>query len=395
MPARNSTLGYGSVARGFHWLTALMIIAAFPLGMIADGMPYDTSDALASKAQVFSVHKTLGVAVFFVALLRILWAMTGERPVALHPGRKLETFLAGIVHWALYLSLVVVPLSGWVGHAAVDGFAPILWPFGQDLPFVPKSGSVAGLAGALHWVFTKVLLIAVVLHVAGALKHLVIDRDDTLARMVTGTQAGDPAARGHGLAPALVALVLFAAGAAGAWVLAGRSAPAVAQAAAPAAAAAGNWTVQEGSLVFAVQQMGARVEGSLPAWVAAITFDEASGTGKALVTIDTTRLTLGSVTDQAAGPEFFDIATHPTAVFSATIAPAAAGYQATGTLTLRGVETPVALPFTLTIDGDLATMAGTVTLDRRDFGMGASYKDDKTVGFTVNVTVALTARRDG
>ncbi len=395
MPARNSALGYGSVARGFHWLTALLIIAAFPLGMIADAMPFDTSEALAAKAQVFSLHKTLGVGVFFVALLRILWAVTGEKPVALHPGRRLETFLAEIVHWALYLSLVLVPLSGWVHHAAVDGFAPILWPFGQGLPFVPKSEAVAEVSGAVHWIFTKVLLVAVVLHVAGALKHLVIDRDDTLARMVVGTKAGDPATTSHGPGPALAALAIFAAGAAGAWALAGRTATVVAQEPAPVAAAAGNWAVQEGSLGFSVQQMGARVEGQLPVWTAEIVFDEASGTGKVVVTIDTTKLTLGSVTDQATGPEFFDIAAHPSAIFSATIAPTATGHEATGTLTLRGAEQPVTLPFILGIDGDLATMTGTVTLDRRDFGMGPSYKDDKTVGFTVDVTVALKARRGG
>lgn len=395
MPARNTRLSYGSVARGMHWLTALLILAAFPLGMIAENLPFDTSEALARKAQVFSVHKTLGVAVFLVALLRILWALTGEKPVPLHPGRRVETFTAEAVHWALYLSLVFVPLSGWIHHAATTGFAPILWPLGQDLPFVPKSEMVAGVAGAVHWLFTKLLLVSVALHVLGALKHALLDRDLTLARMVTGTEAGKADAAAPGLSPALVALAIFAAGAAGAWAIASRPPETVAESPAAAAPAAGNWTVTEGTLAFAVQQMGQRVDGTLPAWTATIDFDEATGTGTVTVEIDTTRLTLGSVTDQAKGPEFFDVATHPAATFSAAITPAGEGFEAKGTLSLRGAEQPVTLPFTLAIDGDTARMEGKITLDRRDFGMGPSYGDEKTVGFSVEVEVALVAKRGG
>ena len=394
MAARNTRSGYGSVARGLHWLTAALIVAAFPLGMIAEAMPFDTSEALARKALLFSIHKTLGVAVFFLALARILWALTGEKPAPLHPGRRLETFAAEAVHWALYLSLVAVPASGWLHHAAVDGFAPILWPFGQGLPLVPKSETVAGLAGAAHWAFTKLLLAAVALHVLGAAKHAVLDRDGTLARMLTGREAGGAGARAPRLVPALVAAAVFAAGGAGAWAVAGR-APEGPEAPAAAVAAGGNWQVAEGVLTFAVQQMGARVEGSLPDWTAKIDFDEASGTGRVAVEIDLTRMTLGSVTDQAQGPEFFDVANHPAARFAAEIVPAGEGFEAQGVLALRGTETAVTLPFTLEIAGDEARMAGRVVLDRRDFGMGASYADDKTVGFAVEVAVELVAKRGG
>ncbi len=62
---------------------------------------------------------------------------------------------------------------------------------------------------------------------------------------------------------------------------------------------------------------------------------------------------------------------------------------------MRGVEHPVALPFTLAIEGDTARMESKVTLDRRDFGMGPSYGDEKTVGFTVDIEVALMAKRGG
>lgn len=398
MTTRNTTRSYGRISRSFHWLTALLIFAAFPLGVIANDLPYETAEQLAEKARLFSIHKTLGVAVFFVALARILWALVEVKPAPVYPERRVEGFLADLMHWALYLSLVVVPLSGWVHHAAVTGFAPILWPLGQDLPLVPKSEAVAGVATAVHWLFTKILFGAVLLHVAGALKHAIVDRDLVLARMTWGAEAGTPKAR-KSPAPAVAAVAIFALGGAMAWQMAAPAAQvgegaAQAEPAAPAEApAAGNWQVAEGTLGFAVQQMGAEVAGALPVWTAVIDFDEASGTGRVRVEIDMTQATVGSVTDQARGPEFFDVAANPTAVFAGDIAPAGDGFEARGTLELRGAEVPVVLPFTLTIDGDVAQMAGTLTLDRRDFGLGASYGDETTVGFAVQVTVGLTARR--
>jgi cytochrome b561/polyisoprenoid-binding protein YceI len=399
MPSTNTATHYGSVARTLHWLTALLILTAIPLGWIANQMPYATGAELAAKAQLFSIHKTLGVAAFAVALIRILWAFTQTRPEPVHPDRRAETLLAELVHWALYLSLVIVPLSGWIGHAATDGFAPILWPFGQDLPFVPTSERVAALAQSMHWVFTKVLVSAILLHIAGALKHALIDRDGVLGRMLRGTEAPARATGAvHSKGPAFAALAIYAAGAGLAWSMTAAAVePATDQVPQTAAATSGNWAVNEGNLGFSIKQMGADVEGRFAKWTADITFDETpvdGQNGTVTVTIDMTSLTLGSITDQAKAPDFFDVAGHPTAVFTAKILPAEGSYIADGTLTLRGVTSPLQLPFSLTIAGDTATMTGLTTIDRRTFGMGASYGDEATVGFNAMVTATLTATRN-
>lgn len=397
MPLANTQNSYGSVARTLHWLTALLILSAIPLGVIANDLPFDTSEALAQKAQLFSYHKTLGVAAFSVAVIRILWALTQPRPVPLHPERRIETLAAGVVHWTLYLSLMLVPLSGWVHHAATSGFAPILWPFGQHLPFVPQSEAVAATAGSLHWVFTKLLIGSILLHILGAVKHTLIDRDATLFRMLFGERApARPVPFRHPLAPLLAALALYGAGAALAVALVEPAPTPAAAATAPLAQGAGNWVVQEGRVGFTVRQLKDDVEGSFATWSAEITFDEepkdgVNGHVSATIAIDS--LTLGSVTKQALQPDFFDAATHPTATFEADIVPADPGYSALGTLTLRGVAQPVTLPFALTITGDIAVMEGETTLDRRDFGMGAKYPDEATVGFPVSVSIQLTAKR--
>ena len=395
MSTSNTETSFGRATRTLHWLTALLILTAILLGLIANQLPADAA-AIALKTQLFSLHKTLGVAAFLVALARILWALGQTHPAPLHPNRRVEITLAAAVHWMLYISMLAVPLTGWVHHAALSGFAPILWPFGQDLPFVAKSETTAAIFGTAHWVFTKLLVASILLHIAGALKHHFIDRDATLLRMMRGTAApAAPQSHPRSRAPLLAALLIYTAGAGLAYALLPAIASQPASTAQPAATS-GNWQVTTGTLAFNVNQMGSAVDGNFADWAAEITFDEAATDGKhgqVAVSIDLASLTLGSVTDQTKGPEFFDVALHPTATFTADILPAATGYEAKGTLTLHGISRPLSLPFTLHIDGDSATMQGTAQLDRRDFGIGAGYEDESTVGFAVTVTVNLTATR--
>ena len=396
MPIRNTKTSFGTVTRSFHWLTALVILTAMPLGLIANDLSSGPG-SIALKAQLFSLHKTIGVVAFFLGVARILWAFGQTRPVPLNPDRRLETLLAEAVHLLLYLSLLIVPLSGWIHHAAVDGFVPILWPFGQGLPFVPKSEAVASLAGMAHWLFTKLLAAAIILHVLGAVKHHLIDRDATLRRMARGVSAPAVAAPHRArLGPLVLALGIYGAGAAVAVTLTAPPTPATSTALQTQGANSGNWQVQTGSLGFRVTQMGAPVEGSFAGWTAEITFDDSiidGPAGRVEVVVDLASVNLGSVTEQVKGAEFFDVATHPTARFSADLIAGPSGTVATGRLQLRGAEQPVTLPFTLQITGDKAEMTGRLTLDRRDFGIGAGYSDEATVGFAVEIIITLTATR--
>lgn len=423
----NSFSRYGSVAKTFHWLTAFLILSAFPLGYFANQLAhqilsadFDGSQATITRATLlFSLHKTVGIAAFFVALLRILWAITQPKPGLLHPDNKPEALAAEVVHWILYGSLVAVPLTGWVHHAATTGFAPILWPFGQGLPLVPKSETFAGFVGSVHVVLVYTLLAALGLHVAGALKHHVIDRDSTLRRMLPGTaDLPEPPPQSHSLMPAGVAALVFAA------VLAGGSLfgfvgehahtghdhsshahdhshdhgddHAAADDEERTVGTDGNWQVSEGTLGLTIQQMGSGVSGTFGRWAATINFDEPSAPGPAgsvEVEIDITSLSLGTVTDQAMGADYFAASTYPTARFEAEIEKLAAGYQAVGTLTIRDKTQPLTLPFDLTLDGDTASMSGSVTVNRMDYDVGLATKDAGSLGFEVLIDVALTAAR--
>src|SRR5690606_31615436 len=133
------------------------------LGLWAQRIPLDQ---MALKVQVFSVHKTLGLAALTVALARIGWALTQARPAPVHPDRRAETLLAEAVHWTLYGAMVLVPVTGWIEHAATEGYAPILWPLGQGLPLVPKSPALAMTMAGVHHVLAWVLIGSIALHVA-------------------------------------------------------------------------------------------------------------------------------------------------------------------------------------------------------------------------------------
>ena len=402
MSRNNSPVHYGSVTKTFHWLTALLILSAIPLGLIATDLAHrieaGETDLVARTTLLFSLHKTIGIAAFLTALGRILWALSQPRPGLLHGERRAEATLAGTVHWVLYGAMLITPLSGWVHHAATTGFAPIWWPLGQTLPFVPQSATVADAATTVHFLASRVLILSILLHVAGALKHHVIDRDDTLRRMLPRArvqQAPSPAQPGHALplvAAGAIWLGILGAGAAPALIaLPDRTKPAKAQATAP-----GDWQVQDGVLSLSIRQLGSTVEGSFADWTAQISFadDPAQAVnGTVRVEVVIASLSLGSVTGQAMGGDFFDAATHPRAVFATDILRDGDGFVADGTLTIKDNTVPVRLPFDLVITGDMAEMSGALTLDRRDFGIGASVTEEGTLGFGVTVGVTLSARQ--
>ncbi|MEP4195365.1 MAG: cytochrome b/b6 domain-containing protein [Aliishimia sp.] len=399
MSAANSIHAYGNVAKSLHWLTALLILTLIPLGMYANGLPYDTSEELTRKAWLFSMHKTLGLTLFFVAVVRILWALRQVKPAPLHPERKLEHWLAETVHWLLYGSLLLVPLSGWVHHAATTGFAPIWWPFGQSLPFVPKSDTVASVFAGLHVVFERVLVVSLLLHIAGALKHHVVDKDNTLRRMLfTPLSASNAPTSGPHRAslPVVTAVTIWAVAVGLGGMIGVYDSHAAQTPEVTLEEVATDWLVTEGAVTIEVTQFGGQVQGNFADWTAAITFDPdvAQGlAGDVTATMSIPSLKLGSVTDQAMGPDFFDVETHPTAVFTAEIVTVPDGYEARGALSLKGQSVPLTFPLDLTILGNDAELEARVSLNRLDFGIGANMPDESSLAFGVDVFVKLKASR--
>jgi polyisoprenoid-binding protein YceI len=170
-----------------------------------------------------------------------------------------------------------------------------------------------------------------------------------------------------------------------------------------APAAASSWTVvpAQSSLGFTADWNGAKVEGRFPKFTASIRFDPAKpAEARVDAVIDLAAATTEdkTVNGSLPGTDWFDVKKSPTARFTAAgftqVKPGQ--YVAKGTLTLRGAQVPVTLPFTLALKGNTAVMTGETVLDRRAFRIGLESDATATwVGFRVPVRVRLTATRAG
>ncbi len=400
----NSRQSYGLVAQVLHWLTAFLILMLLPLGLYMHDLPTDTPELVNQKIWFYSLHKTLGVLAFFTAIIRVIWVVTQPHPYPLNGERKYETFLASVIHWILYGSIILMPTTGWLHHAALDGFAPIWWPFSQDLPFVPKDPALAEFFNIAHYFIAILLMISLVLHIAGAMKHVMIDRDQTLNRMLPWKNV----VKIEGLkeSPTKRLSALFAGGIF--MVLAGviistqigfnQISKVVQETSKPRSASA--WIVdhEKSSLGIEIIQNKKPVKGSFAEWQADIIFDpEALDTASVTVTVKTVSLTLGGVTKDAISGNFLNVLEFPQAVFTSNqfTQTAKGKYEAVGELSIAGTAKPLTLPFDLKIENGRAFMQSTIVLQRLDYELGRKgYTTDGIVGFGVKVIVVLEAEQN-
>jgi polyisoprenoid-binding protein YceI len=170
---------------------------------------------------------------------------------------------------------------------------------------------------------------------------------------------------------------------------------------APAHAAVPAWTLnkQASKLGFTGAMNGQSFSGAFRRWDARIRFDpKALNQSSVTAVIDTGSAGSGDQTRDEALPtaDWFWAAAFPRATFQANQFKDLGGgrYQAQGTLSIRNVKRPVVLPFQLTINRDHATMSGSLTIDRRTFGVGqGQFATGDTVATRVKIDVAIAATR--
>ena len=181
----NSGDTWGAVARGFHWLIAVLILAQFVIGSVAEEM-----DLTPAKLDLFVWHKSIGVTILALAVLRLLWRL-GNPPPAMPAGTpRWEHRLAALGHWALYILMFVVPISGWLVSDASR--VPFKAYFVVPMPDVVETNrSLQEAAAEVHEALTMTLLVVVLVHIAAALRHHFLLRNDVLRRMLTGRRSKD------------------------------------------------------------------------------------------------------------------------------------------------------------------------------------------------------------
>ena len=183
MPNEDSRTRYTAVAQSFHWVIAALIVTQFILGWTAADLPPGMH-----KLALLARHKSFGMTVLMLAVLRLLWRMRNPPPPLPAGMRPLERVLARITHVAFYVLLFAMPVTGWMMSSAknysVSWFGLFTWP---DL--IAKNEAAFDALKATHDYLGDALFAVAVLHVLAALKHHFWNKDDVLLRMLPFTQS--------------------------------------------------------------------------------------------------------------------------------------------------------------------------------------------------------------
>lgn len=175
----NTSGNFGTFSRFLHWTTAILIAINIPLGFYVASLPRDD---LFREELLSSVHKPLGVLLLLLVVVRCVWRIVSLEPDHAAGLKLWESRLASAVHVSIYVLLLAIPLSGIVlsqsaGHL-VSFFGlfdlPVLVPIEPTVP-IPQRLPVK-IAATLHTVILdRALIAALLLHVAGVIKHSLID----------------------------------------------------------------------------------------------------------------------------------------------------------------------------------------------------------------------------
>lgn len=169
-----------------HWIVGVMMIVLLATGIFM---------AQTETFVLYPWHKSFGVLIMLFVVLRVAWRMKNGWPTPVRDYASIEKKLSKIVHWLLLIGTVLMPVSGFLmssmGGHGVHLFGLELFARNPD-PANPQevialNGALAGMAHRVHGWAGYALVAGVVLHVTGALKHHVIDRDGTLRRMLGDT----------------------------------------------------------------------------------------------------------------------------------------------------------------------------------------------------------------
>jgi cytochrome b561 len=179
MIIKDSDTGYGLVSIALHWSMAILIAAMIGLGWTFEDLPRGPERAL-----YVGLHVSFGLLFLVLAVARLGWRAASGMPEPARQGSPLLERAARIVHRLLLLAMIVLPLSGLL--LVASGGRTVQF-FGLPVPllFVPESHGLHEVAEVVHKAGANLVLLPLLaLHVLGALKHHLVDRDGTLRRML-------------------------------------------------------------------------------------------------------------------------------------------------------------------------------------------------------------------
>lgn len=177
-----SSSSYTKVAIWLHWVIAVLIISQIIGGKVMLAMGPSSL-----KWEIFQLHKSFGFVILALSLIRLLWRLTHKAPPLPEGMKPFEKLGAKLSHWGFYILMIGTPMAGWVlvsssvPQIATKIFKVIPVP---DVPGVTRSEALNARMSEVHEYMAYAIVGLLVLHVAAALKHHFIDKDDVLTRMV-------------------------------------------------------------------------------------------------------------------------------------------------------------------------------------------------------------------
>lgn len=179
MSLSGTTTRYGNLAQAFHWLTALLVLIAF---LVSEGGPPARVYSEA-RASTLLLHESLGFAVFWLLVARLVWRLFDSVPDA-PPMPAWMDVASKVTHWALYALLFAVPATAMLG-AWFGGHPVTVYGVGAIGPFFDPWGAGASLAD-IHGTLGDIILWLAGLHAAAAIFHHVFLGDRLLSQMLPG-----------------------------------------------------------------------------------------------------------------------------------------------------------------------------------------------------------------
>ena len=144
-------------------------------------------DPNALKFELFQLHKSFGIIILILSVLRLLWRLTHKAPPLPAGMKPYEKMGAKFSHWGFYILMVGTPIAGWVMVSAnptkitTKIFKIVKWP---DFPGVTRSEGMSDLMSQVHGYMAIAIIVLLALHIGAALKHHLVNKDDVLTRMI-------------------------------------------------------------------------------------------------------------------------------------------------------------------------------------------------------------------
>ena len=419
-PTSLSSHSYNVYSRWLHWIIAGLIIF-----MIFLGWRLDDHDSL--RLSRVNLHKSVGILILLLSFVRLGIRFIYKAPPE-PPMPAWQAWAAKSLHVLFYVAMIGMPLTGW---AMVSSSAREIPFFFMQWPHLPVPHGSHDTFEFFHKLGAKILIYGMIpLHVAAALKHQFVDKDEVIEHMVPGLKPrpvmnwrwvvpvgvvllavglgefldrGTPQSGGEAppAAPAQdSAMTSDVADSASTSSSATSSSASSSSSSSSSVAAVTAWTVDKAAskIAWSTTFQGEAINGGFAGYSAQIAFDpDKLDKSHVKVSIDLSSVASGDNDRDGTlkSDQFFNVSSFPKAVYEASkfTKTDATHFVAHGKLSLHGVSKPLDLSFALTIKDKDADMSGTADLDRTAFSVGSGdYAKTDAIPAIVKVAITVKAK---